>query len=188
MLVAALAAEDPICETTHQTPGWTLEKSSDPASGSTVQPGSSVTYTLTATNDSEGVVTGAVATDDLSDVLNHASLDAVPEGATLTGTTLTWNIPELEPGIGDAYLQRDDRLRRLQRDHRQRGYAWARRQLRRLLQHRPQHTPADRAPVAADRHRRVTGPGRDRPRPHRRGRVRTDPPAQREDCLLSDEC
>jgi len=98
MLVAALAADDPICETTHQTPGWTLEKSSDPASGSTVQPGSSVTYTLTATNDSEGVVTGAVATDDLSEVLNNASLDAVPAGATLTGTTLTWNIPELQPG------------------------------------------------------------------------------------------
>jgi len=98
MLMAALAADDPICETTHRTPGWTLEKSSDPESGSTVQPGSSVTYTLTATNDSAGVVTGAVATDDLSEVLNHATLDAVPPAATLTGTTLTWNIPELQPG------------------------------------------------------------------------------------------
>ena len=87
-----------VCETTHDTPGWTLAKSSDPASGSTVQPGSTITYTLTATNVSNGVVSGATATDDLSAVLDHGTLDSVPSGATLSGTSLTWQIPELQPG------------------------------------------------------------------------------------------
>ena len=36
-------------------------------------------YTLTATNDSEAVVTGAVVTDDLSDVLDNATIG--PTGA-----------------------------------------------------------------------------------------------------------
>jgi large repetitive protein len=63
-----------------------------------VRPGARVTYTLTATNVSRAVVKGATATDDLTAVLAHASLDAVPAGATLTGTTLTWRIPELKPG------------------------------------------------------------------------------------------
>ena len=86
------------CSTTHPTPRWLLAKSSDPASGSTVQPGAKITYTLTARNVSDAVVTRGVATDDLSDVLNHATLDAVPAGATLSGTTLSWTLPELQPG------------------------------------------------------------------------------------------
>ena len=40
------------CTTTHPTPHYTLSKSSDPVSGSTVQPGDSITYTLTVHNDS----------------------------------------------------------------------------------------------------------------------------------------
>ncbi len=93
--------QDGDCPTTteHFTPAWELTKTSDPASGSTVKPGDSITYTLTATNTStEADLTGAVATDDLSNVLNHASLDSVPAAATLSGTTLTWNIPDLGPG------------------------------------------------------------------------------------------
>ncbi len=89
------------CTTTHETPGWVLSKTSDPVSGSTVEPGSSITYTLEATNTSQAVVTGAVATDDLSDVLDNATLDAVPSGATLSGTTLTWAIPTLMPGASE---------------------------------------------------------------------------------------
>ena len=61
------------CETTHVTPHYVLTKISDPAIGSTVQPGDTVEYTVTATNDSDGVVTGAVVTDDLSDVLDNAT-------------------------------------------------------------------------------------------------------------------
>ena len=85
------------CSTTHPTPRWLLAKSSDPASGSTVQPGAKITYTLTAQNVSDAVVRNGIATDDLSDVLNHATLDSVPAGATVTGTTLHWALPELQP-------------------------------------------------------------------------------------------
>src|SRR5699024_4070546 len=45
--------EDGPCETTHNTPAtWTLSKESDPASGSEVAPGDTVTYTVTAENTS----------------------------------------------------------------------------------------------------------------------------------------
>ena len=84
------------CETTHPTPHYVLTKVSDPASGSTVQPGATVGYTVTATNDSDGVVTGAVVTDDLSDVLDNADLvDRCRRGLTLDGTTLTWAVPTI---------------------------------------------------------------------------------------------
>ncbi|MGV1010645.1 MAG: LPXTG cell wall anchor domain-containing protein, partial [Dermatophilaceae bacterium] len=96
----ALALQEPEadCSTTHVTPLWTLDKSSNPASGSTVDPGSTIAYTLTVTNVSEGVVSNAIVTDDLSQVLAHGSLVSVPSGATLQGTTLTWAVPTLEPG------------------------------------------------------------------------------------------
>jgi fimbrial isopeptide formation D2 family protein len=95
-LVNAQAAVD--CETTHFTPGWSLEKRSDPDSGSEVDPGDQVTYTLTVTNTSAAVVDSAVVTDDLSSVLEYASLDSVPADASLSGTTLTWNVPTLQSG------------------------------------------------------------------------------------------
>ena len=98
---AARAVQEDCDSTVHKTPKWTLVKSSDPKSGSTVQPGSRVTYTLTATNVSESPVTAAVVKDDLSDVLNHATLLTVPDGATLTGSVLTWTVPEL-PAQGDS--------------------------------------------------------------------------------------
>ena len=98
--VGRAAAEDPeVCQTTHLTPDWTLTKTSNPASGSTVQPGGVVTYTLTAHNPSAAVVTGATATDDLSGVLDHATLrQPLPSGTTLSGTTLSWTLPTLQPG------------------------------------------------------------------------------------------
>ena len=71
---AGSASRPADCTTTHPTPHYVLTKVSDPASGSTVQPGATVGYTVTATNDSDGVVTGAVVTDDLSDVLDNADL------------------------------------------------------------------------------------------------------------------
>jgi pilin isopeptide linkage protein/uncharacterized repeat protein (TIGR01451 family)/fimbrial isopeptide formation D2 family protein/LPXTG-motif cell wall-anchored protein len=77
---------------------WTLTKRSDPASGSTVQPGSTVTYTLTATNTASTTLSGAEAVDDLTDVLAHGSLGALPGGLTLSGTDLTWAIPDIAPG------------------------------------------------------------------------------------------
>ena len=47
------------CETEHLTPHYVLAKESDPVSGSSVNPGDTITYTLTATNDSDAVLTGA---------------------------------------------------------------------------------------------------------------------------------
>ena len=88
-------AQAPECSTTHPTARWTLEKSSDPVTGSRVQPDSQITYTLEAVNISDAPVTGVTVTDDLSDVLDDAVLDAVPVGATLSGTTLTWTVPTL---------------------------------------------------------------------------------------------
>lgn len=96
------AADAPDCTTTtHDTPAWRMVKSSDPTTGSTVPVGSTITYTLTVTNTYAPPVTGAVVTDDLSAVLNHGTLVAVPAGATLTGTTLTWAVPTLA-ALGDT--------------------------------------------------------------------------------------
>ena len=47
-------------------------------------PGDTVTYTLTATNNSDGVVTGAIVTDDLSDVLDNATIGTDRAGGTCT--------------------------------------------------------------------------------------------------------
>jgi fimbrial isopeptide formation D2 family protein/uncharacterized repeat protein (TIGR01451 family) len=111
------------CSTTHPIPHFTLAKTSDPASGSTVEPGDPVTYTLSAVNDSDGVLTGATAVDDLSDVLDNATLDegALDAALSFDGATqtLTWAIPELQPGQGASVSyavvvnadQRDETLR-----------------------------------------------------------------------------
>ena len=92
------------CSTTHDTdPAWSLVKSSDPVSGSTVKPGDSITYKLTATNLSlEAALEGYVAVDDLSDVLNNAVLDeaGLPAGVSYDAATQTlrWAVPTLEAG------------------------------------------------------------------------------------------
>ncbi|MDQ0895355.1 DUF7927 domain-containing protein [Agromyces ramosus] len=81
-------------------PGWELMKSSVPADGATVMPGDIVSYTLTAENTSQAVVIGAQAFDDISDVLDDATL-LLPLPAGLTGPVggvLTWSIPDLDPG------------------------------------------------------------------------------------------
>ena len=74
-------------------------KSSNPVSGWTVQPGDTITYTVTA-NKLAGVnPVNLVINDDLSNVLNNATQVGNPVAsvgtATITGTTLTWNIPSL---------------------------------------------------------------------------------------------
>src|SRR5699024_1972556 len=91
------------CETTHFTPAtWTLSKDSDPGSGSKVAPGDTVTYTVTAENTSAADVDHVSVSDDLSDVLAHASFDRFVDdndgNATLSGNDLTWNAGTLEAG------------------------------------------------------------------------------------------
>ncbi|WP_261560880.1 isopeptide-forming domain-containing fimbrial protein, partial [Frankia tisae] len=71
-----------------------------PATGSTVQAGDTITYTVTGANTGKTALTPATIKDDLSAVLNNAavvpgSLKATVDGApvaapTLSGTTLSW--------------------------------------------------------------------------------------------------
>jgi uncharacterized repeat protein (TIGR01451 family)/fimbrial isopeptide formation D2 family protein len=91
------------CSTTTHSVAWTLAKTSDPATGTVVKPGDIITYTLTVKNTGPVVLSGANVSDDLSDVVDDATLGALPAGATLTGTTLTWAVPDVPVG-GTAEL------------------------------------------------------------------------------------
>jgi len=83
---------------------WTLSKSSDPVSGTTVDPGSRVTYTVTVENLEPESLVGLrdlTIVDDLTDVLGLADLDETSitpstGDATFSGTTLTWLIDALD--------------------------------------------------------------------------------------------
>lgn len=92
------------CFTEHFTPHFVVSKTSEPVTGSVVNVGDTVTYTLTAHNDSLADLTGAFATDDLSDVLEHATLNTpLADGLTFDEDqqTLRWELPDLDVG-GDA--------------------------------------------------------------------------------------
>ncbi len=95
-----LALSEDACTTSNPTPEWTLSKSSDPATGTQVAPSSTITYTLHTKNTSDAVLKDATVVDDLSGVLNNATLNplASDSGLTLDGTTLTWALPTLNPG------------------------------------------------------------------------------------------
>ncbi len=87
--------------TEHPIPGYDFAKTSDPESGTAVQPGQTITYTLTGTNTGATALDPVVITDDLAQVLNHATITADPvatiDGETtvpqpsVTGTELAWN-------------------------------------------------------------------------------------------------
>ena len=94
---------------TDQLGTWDLAKSSDPASGATVKPGDTITYTLTATKTGGVDPTGITISDDLANVLNNATLVSGPTASTgtasIAGTTMTWTIPTLDRG-GDRHVHR----------------------------------------------------------------------------------
>ncbi|GAB2461730.1 DUF7507 domain-containing protein [Xylanimonas ulmi] len=101
-------APSPDVVTEHPTPGYEFAKTADPASGTAVPVGATVTFTLTGSNTGPVALLPATITDDLSGVLRHArlvsgSLDASIDGVddipepTIDGGTLTWTGP-LEPG------------------------------------------------------------------------------------------
>ena len=83
-----------------QVPGFTVAKAADPASGTNVAAGQTITYTVTGANTGNTTLDPVVLTDDLSKVLDNAalvdgSLKATVDGVdgaapTLSGTTLTW--------------------------------------------------------------------------------------------------
>ncbi|MCL2736716.1 MAG: DUF11 domain-containing protein, partial [Propionibacteriaceae bacterium] len=71
-----VTGKDPECTTDHPVgvPKLVLEKTADPASGSTVRPGDTVTYSVTATNVGTVDLDPVTVTDDLSGVLAHAQM------------------------------------------------------------------------------------------------------------------
>lgn len=87
-----------------RTPGsYTVSKTADPPSGSTVQPGQSITYTLTVTPGSAGFVDDVVVTDDLAGVLANATIDAasivVSQGTTSRiASKLVWKVGRVNAG------------------------------------------------------------------------------------------
>jgi uncharacterized repeat protein (TIGR01451 family) len=89
--------QTPDCTTTHPIGAYTVSKTSDPASTSTVREGDKVTYTVHVKQTGPGALTGVIATDDLSKVLDDAAFnnDAVASAGTATfdatAKTLVWN-------------------------------------------------------------------------------------------------
>ncbi|MBF0722216.1 DUF7927 domain-containing protein [Sanguibacter inulinus] len=89
-------------------PSWLLSKTSDPADGSVVTEGQTVTYTLHAVNDGQVDVLGATAVDDLTDVLDDATLvEPLDPSLALDPETglLTWQLPDLVVGAAEATVQ-----------------------------------------------------------------------------------
>jgi len=90
-----------------QGAGYILNKTADPASGTEVQPGDKVKYTVTVTSTGKGTVDDVTITDDLSEVNAYASLGNVQ---TSTGTAalvdgdnkLTWSLGTIS-GLGTTY-------------------------------------------------------------------------------------
>ena len=94
-------------------PEWTVAKSSDPESGTTVSPGSLITYTITATEAGDIDPTGVVVTDTLTDVLAHAtlvdgSIEPSTGNAAVMGDSLVWNIGTLTGTQTLSYTVRVD--------------------------------------------------------------------------------
>lgn len=73
---------------------YTVEKTSDPASGDTVSPGDEVTYTVTVTQSGPDAVDASLS-DELSNVLDDAALVGTVTSsigtATLNGASLEWS-------------------------------------------------------------------------------------------------
>jgi fimbrial isopeptide formation D2 family protein/uncharacterized repeat protein (TIGR01451 family) len=97
--------------TFHPVPGYEFTKTSDPASGTAVSRGQRITYTLDGVNTGPTSLDPVTITDDLSQVLTHASIQGKPvavvtsgDGAVRTvaepsvqGSSLRWSGP-LEVG------------------------------------------------------------------------------------------
>ena len=82
------------CETEHVYGWYSFAKDAVPAPGTELAVGDEVTYTLTVTQSGPGVVTGASITDDLSAVLDDATLtgsaSASAGSVTVVDGVLSW--------------------------------------------------------------------------------------------------
>ncbi|MFD7871870.1 hypothetical protein ACFV3I_15375 [Microbacterium sp. NPDC059771] len=91
------------CSTVHPIGAYSVVKTSDPASGTTVSDDQKLTFTVTVTETGQGSVDGATLTDDLSDVLDDATWndDLVASAGTVSfdqdSEQLDWS-GDLAPG------------------------------------------------------------------------------------------
>jgi fimbrial isopeptide formation D2 family protein/uncharacterized repeat protein (TIGR01451 family) len=112
------------CTTTHPVGAYTVSKTSDPVSGSTVIPGQKITYTVHVKQTGPGALTGVTATDDLSKVLDDATFnnDATASAGTATfdstakslawtgdlpvgaDVTITYSVTAAPLGTGDGQI------------------------------------------------------------------------------------
>ena len=111
--VSVAAGQTAVCTYTNvdEQPGWTVSKTDNRPT--VVQPGDTITYTIRVTHTSGEIVPKDVeVTDDLSDVLDHASMGAInaPAGTSYTPNpfqqsdpSLTWHIDSL--GAIGAYKE-----------------------------------------------------------------------------------
>ncbi len=89
---------------------YTLSKTSDPAPGSVVQPGSVLTYTVTLTSTGDVPVHGVVITDDLAGLLANATVVdgsiTAPAGTSaaldLPAQRLLWTVGDVPAGATRA--------------------------------------------------------------------------------------
>ncbi len=73
-------------------PALTVAKASNPPPGSSVSPGTIITYTIYYTNTGQSPAMGVVITDPLASKLQHLS------GGTLVGSVISWTVGRVEPG------------------------------------------------------------------------------------------
>ena len=104
--VATPTGPQAIVRVAMQIPAMTFTKIADVASGSTIERGQSLTYTVTATNAGGAVLSPVTITDDLSGVLTGATfngdlvalLDGLPtSGASASASGVSWT-GSLDPG------------------------------------------------------------------------------------------
>lgn len=84
-------------------PGWTLEKTSDPVSGSIVEAGETIEYTVAAEALSAGAagdVPDVTVTDSLAEVATYA--DFVPGSVRINGSPVAPPVVVTEPSTGNA--------------------------------------------------------------------------------------
>ncbi|MBK0420102.1 isopeptide-forming domain-containing fimbrial protein [Leucobacter sp. CSA1] len=84
----------PAVTTEHPVAGFEIAKSADPASGTVLEPGDTVTYTVTGTNTGATLLDPASIVDDLSGVLAHAAYNgdatATSGEVSVSGSALSW--------------------------------------------------------------------------------------------------